>query len=154
MGATLQNHTALREKSDEQLTQELATAEHILMVESFGFNHEARDQVRLEISQLYTELKRRGALHSQKKAKKQQNAEAKKQGIPRPRCEHKGSPPHAATHMLGWELDSGRTWKMSCAAHKGMFGGSGYWVSRLNGFEDCMGSDAQRKLAAILDDQD
>lgn len=65
-------NTVLRGKSDEQLTQELATAEHILMVESFGFNHEARDQVRLEISQLYTELKRRGALQSQKKSQQQQ----------------------------------------------------------------------------------
>ena len=65
-------NTVLHGKSDEQLAQELATAEHILMVESFGFNHEARDQVRLEISQLYTELKRRGALQSQKKSQQQQ----------------------------------------------------------------------------------
>ena len=64
-------NTVLRGKSDEQLAQELATAEHILMVESFGFNHEARDQVRLEIFQLYTELKRRGALQSQKKSQQQ-----------------------------------------------------------------------------------
>jgi hypothetical protein len=65
-------NTVLRGKSDEQLARELNTAEHILMVESFGFNHEARDQVRLEISQLYTELKRRGALQSQKKTQHQQ----------------------------------------------------------------------------------
>lgn len=65
-------NTVLRGKSDEQLTRELNTAEHILMVESFGFNHEARDQVRLEISQLYAELKRRGALQSQKKSQQQQ----------------------------------------------------------------------------------
>ena len=60
-------NTVLRGKSEEQVTQELATAEHILMVESFGFNHEARDQVRLEISQLYTELKRRGLQQKPKK---------------------------------------------------------------------------------------
>jgi hypothetical protein len=84
-------NTVLRGKSDEQLAQELATAEHILMVESFGFDHEARDRVRSEVFQLYDELKRRGALHSQKKAKQQQNTLAKKQGIPRPRCEYKAS---------------------------------------------------------------
>jgi hypothetical protein len=148
-------NTVLRGKSDEQLTQELATAEHILMVESFGFDHKARDRVQSEVFQLYNELKRRGALHSQKKAKQQQNTEAKKQGIPRPRCEHKGIPPHAATHMLGWELDSGRTWKLSCAAHKGEFGEPPYWVSKLEGLED--GKENQTEttrelLAALLDD--
>jgi hypothetical protein len=75
-------NTVLRGKSDEQLAQELATAEHILMVESFGFNHEARDQVRLDISQLYTELKRRGALQSQKKSQQQQQARSEKSCTP------------------------------------------------------------------------
>lgn len=88
-------NTVLRGKSDEQLAQELATAEHILMVESFGFNHEARDQVRLEISQLYTELKRRGALQSQKKSQQQQARSEKActpavgaKDSPSPRNEH------------------------------------------------------------------
>ncbi|MGA8436842.1 MAG: hypothetical protein WB762_28660 [Candidatus Sulfotelmatobacter sp.] len=65
-------NTVLRGKSDEQLAQDLRTAEYILATESFGFNHEARDQVRLEIFQLYTEQKRRGALHSQKKSQPRQ----------------------------------------------------------------------------------
>jgi hypothetical protein len=62
--------TVLHEKSDEQLLQELSTAEYILATESFGFNHEDPDQVRLEIFQLSAELKRRGALESQKKSQK------------------------------------------------------------------------------------
>jgi hypothetical protein len=70
-------NTILRGKSDEQLAQELNTAEYILMVESFGFNHEARDQVRVEISQLYSELKRRGALESQKKSRQRQTGSEK-----------------------------------------------------------------------------
>jgi len=28
----------------------------------------------------------------------------------RPTCEKKGMVPHPATKMLGWELDSGKTW--------------------------------------------
>jgi hypothetical protein len=68
-------NTVLRGKSDEQLARELNTAEHILMVESFGFNHEARDQVRLEIFQLYSELERRGALESQKQSRRQTRSE-------------------------------------------------------------------------------
>jgi hypothetical protein len=57
--------------------------------------------------------------------------------------------------MLGWELDSGRTWKLSCTAHKGEFGGPPYWVSKLEGIEDGKGNQTettQELLAALLDD--
>jgi len=35
----------------------------------------------------------------------------------RPRCERKGSLPHAATHALTWDLLSGRVTKFFCTEH-------------------------------------
>jgi hypothetical protein len=63
-------NTVLRGKSAEQLAPELHTAENILATQSFSFNHEARDQVRLEIFQLYSEPERRGALEFQRQSRR------------------------------------------------------------------------------------
>ena len=32
----------------------------------------------------------------------------------RPNCEMRGTVSHPATKMLGWSLNSGRLWKLSC----------------------------------------
>jgi hypothetical protein len=34
-----------------------------------------------------------------------------------PRCERKGTLPHPATHVLTWDLMSGRVTKFFCAGH-------------------------------------
>jgi len=54
----------------------------------------------------------------------------------RPDCEMKGTQPHTATKLVAWSLNSGRLWKMSCDAHANLFGGPGYWISKLEGYED------------------
>ena len=52
-------------------------------------------------------------------------------------CEYKGAVlPHPATKMLGWSLDSGRTWKLSCDEHASKFGGPGYSIAGLEAFVD------------------
>jgi hypothetical protein len=56
--------------------------------------------------------------------------------VNRPRCERKGTLPHSATKIVAWNLDSGRHWKMSCDEHANQFGGPGYWISKLEGYED------------------
>jgi len=53
--------------------------------------------------------------------------------IERPRCEHKGSVPHPATHVLVWELLSGRQVKFMCEEHSKNVGAQPYWVSKLIG---------------------
>jgi hypothetical protein len=124
-------NAAIREKSDEQLVRDLHRVENILLIESFGSDHEAKHQLQVERLELFNELKRRGKLESQKKANHQ-----KQFAISLPPCEYRGCPAHAATHMLGWFLNSSRRWKMSCEAHKNKFGGPAYWISKLEGYED------------------
>jgi hypothetical protein len=53
--------------------------------------------------------------------------------IQRPRCEHKGSVPHPATHVLVWELLSGRHVKFMCEDHYKDIGTQPYWVGKLVG---------------------
>jgi hypothetical protein len=53
--------------------------------------------------------------------------------IQRPRCEHKGSEPHAATHICVWELPSGLKVKFLCEAHYKDIGTQPYWVAKLVG---------------------
>jgi hypothetical protein len=124
-------NAAVREKSDAQLVDDLHRVENILMIETFGSAHETRRELEAEMWMYYNELKRRGKLESQKKANHQ-----KKSTISRPQCEYRGTKPHAATHLLVWMLNSGIWIKFSCEEHKQMFGGPGYWVTKLEGFED------------------
>jgi hypothetical protein len=68
---TLKSNTvnaAVREKSDEQLVRDLHRVENILLIETFGSDHEAKHQLEVEMFELFNELKRRGKLESQKKA--------------------------------------------------------------------------------------
>lgn len=73
--------------------------------------------------------------------------------VERPRCEFKGAPPHPAipTYLLVWNLQSGTRVKWSCAAHRFSFGGNhGYWVAKVEGFED-NSMPRTDDLAALLD---
>lgn len=96
--------------------------------------------------------------------------------IERPRCQFTGAPPHAASpaYLLVWSLSSGTQAKFSCAGHRFSFGGPGYWVSKVEGFEDNegehsttgelmalpdlpvegrLGDDSDERLATCLDDE-
>ena len=53
--------------------------------------------------------------------------------IQRPKCEHKGAMPHAATHVLVWDLPSGRQTKFMCDEHSKDVGSQPHWVSKLIG---------------------
>jgi hypothetical protein len=169
MHTTLKTNTAsaaIREKSDEQLVRDLHRVENILMIETFGSDHEARRQLEAEALELFNELKCRGKLESQKKADQE-----KKPGVPRPgacpdrrespllpyvgksqeeleedeprsgdhtkaerpHCEHKGSLPHPATHVLVWDLSSGRVTKFMCERHSKDAGPRPYIVAKLIG---------------------
>jgi hypothetical protein len=44
--------------------------------------------------------------------------------------------PHPATKMLGWSVNSGRLWKLSCGKHANEFGGPAYVIADLVGCED------------------
>lgn len=57
-------------------------------------------------------------------------------GLNRPNCQYVGILPHKATHILTWFLHSGTRIKFSCNAHKNMFGGPGYLISAMEGWED------------------
>lgn len=72
--------------------------------------------------------------------------------VQRPRCEFKGAPPHPAipTYLLVWNLQSGTWVKWSCGEHRFSFGGRGYWVAKVEGFED-NGMPRTHELAALLD---
>jgi hypothetical protein len=72
--------------------------------------------------------------------------------VERPRCEFKGAPPHPAipTYLLVWNLQSGTWVKWSCGEHRFSFGGRGYWVAKVEGFED-NGMPRTHELAALLD---
>jgi len=62
--------------------------------------------------------------------------------IERPKCEFRGAPPHPAkpAYLLVWRLPSGDVTKFSCAGHRFSFGGSaGYWVNRVECYEDNKG---------------
>ena len=54
-------------------------------------------------------------------------------GVQRPKCERKGTLPHAATMIVAWSLQSGRLWKYSCDEHTQTFGGPSYVAARLEG---------------------
>jgi hypothetical protein len=49
----------------------------------------------------------------------------------RPRCEHKGSLPHPATHVLVWDLSSGRQTKFMCDRHSKDASPQPYFVAEL-----------------------
>ena len=51
-----------------------------------------------------------------------------------PRCERKGTVPHAATHVLVWELLSGRVTKFFCDEHSKDASPQPYFVSKLIGY--------------------
>ena len=71
MSIALKTNTSsasVREKSDEQLVEDLHRVENILMIETFGSDHEARRQLEAEVFDLFNELKRRGKVESQQKA--------------------------------------------------------------------------------------
>jgi hypothetical protein len=73
--------------------------------------------------------------------------------LQRPQCEFKGAVPHPASpaYRLVWDLQSGTVAKWSCAAHRFSFGGNhGYWVSRVEGYED-NGNPRTHELCAPLD---
>lgn len=57
-------------------------------------------------------------------------------GVRKPKCERKGTLPHAATMIVAWSLQSGRLWKYSCDEHAETFGGPNYEVARLEGMVD------------------
>lgn len=57
-------------------------------------------------------------------------------GVQRPKCERKGTLPHAATMIVAWSLQSGRLWKYSCDEHVETFGGPSYVAARLEGVVD------------------
>ena len=71
----------------------------------------------------------------------------------RPICQFKGAPPHPAkpAYMLVWTLPSGDVTRFSCAAHRFSFGGSvGYWVNKVECFEDNMGKSFQADKTVAL----
>jgi hypothetical protein len=52
----------------------------------------------------------------------------------KPRCERKGSLPHAATCVLVWELLSGRVAKFYCDEHSKDVSPQPYYISKLIGY--------------------
>jgi hypothetical protein len=73
--------------------------------------------------------------------------------LERPRCEFRGAAPHPASpaSLLIWNLRSGTVVKWSCAAHRFSFGGNhGYWVSRVEGYEDNGKPPRTHEYAALL----
>jgi len=71
-----------------------------------------------------------------------------------PRCQFKGAVPHPArpAYQLVWDLPSGPVVRWSCALHRHSFGGNyGYWVSRVEGYEDNGKPPRNHELAALLD---
>ncbi len=75
--------------------------------------------------------------------------------LERPRCEFRGAAPHPASpaYLLVWFLQSSVQVKWSCAAHRFSFGGKkGYWVGRVEGYEDNEGERLRtEELCALLD---
>jgi hypothetical protein len=136
---------AIRQKSDAQLADDLSRAETILMVETFGNDHEARQRIESEKWSCYNELQRRGALHSQKQAAKAKSPLAPyigmsqeemdeydgKPKVERPMCQHPGCI-NRATVIVGWVQNS--YFKVFCDAHAGRKP-KGYYVGRLVGYE-------------------
>jgi hypothetical protein len=119
-----------RERSDEQLERDLQHVENSLLMESFGADHEAKHRLQSERLVLFNEMKRR------RKLQRQEEADSQKKSKSGPRCQYKGTLPHAATHLLVWMLNSGVWTKFSCDEHKHKFGGPGFWITKLEGFED------------------
>lgn len=54
----------------------------------------------------------------------------------RPKCERKGTLPHAATNTLTWDLLSGRVTKFFCDAHSKDASPQPYYVSKLVGYHE------------------
>lgn len=54
----------------------------------------------------------------------------------RPDCEMQGMLPHPATKTVAWSLKDRRNWRFACDEHANHFGGPGYWISKLEAFED------------------
>lgn len=52
----------------------------------------------------------------------------------RPRCQRKGTPPHAATNALTWELQSGRVTKFFCDDHSEDVSPQPYYIAKLMGY--------------------
>lgn len=75
--------------------------------------------------------------------------------IERPMCQFKGAPPHPAkpAYMLVWKLPSGDVVKFSCPAHRFSFGGSaGYWVNKVECYEDNKGERLRTEEPVALPD--
>jgi hypothetical protein len=51
-----------------------------------------------------------------------------------PRCERKGTVPHAATNTLTWELQSGRVTKFFCDDHSVDVSPQPHYISKLTGY--------------------
>lgn len=51
-----------------------------------------------------------------------------------PRCERKGTVPHAATNTLTWELQSGRVTKFFCDDHSVDVSPQPHYISKLIGY--------------------
>ena len=51
-----------------------------------------------------------------------------------PRCERKGTVPHPATHVLVWELLSGRVTKFFCDEHSKDASPQPYSIARLEAY--------------------
>jgi hypothetical protein len=74
--------------------------------------------------------------------------------LERPQCEFRGAAPHPASpaYLLVWNLSSGTQARFSCAGHRFSFGGPGYWVNKVEGFEDNKGEHlTTEELVALLD---
>jgi len=58
--------------------------------------------------------------------------------LKRPLCEFRGAPPHPAdpAYLVIWNTGMGPLMKWSCWEHRLLFGGRGYWVTRVEGYED------------------
>lgn len=52
----------------------------------------------------------------------------------RPRCERKGTLPHPATHVLTWNLLSGRVTKFFCEEHSEDASQQPHYISKLIGY--------------------
>lgn len=52
----------------------------------------------------------------------------------RPRCERKGTLPHAATHALTWDLTSGRMTKYFCDEHSKCASPQPHYIWKLVGY--------------------
>ncbi len=138
-------NTAVRDRSDKQLEDDLQRVESILGIETFGNDYETKHRLEREMWDCYNELKRRGALHSQKQAAKAKSplepyigmSEEEmdeydgKPKVERPMCQHSGCI-NRATVIVGWVQNS--YFKVFCDAHAGRKP-KGYYVGRLVGFE-------------------